>query len=35
MLTVSIVFCGGWLLAATLGSWAYFASGDAPSNSEI
>jgi hypothetical protein len=35
MLTVSVVICGGWLLAATLGSWAYYASGDATSNAEI
>lgn len=31
MLTVGIVLCGGWLLAATLGSWAYFA-GENPSD---
>lgn len=25
MLTVAVVLSGGWLLAATIGSWAYFA----------
>ncbi len=30
MLTVAIVITGGWLLGATLGTWAYFAA-DNPS----
>ena len=31
MLTLSIVLFGGWLLAATIGTWAYFA-GEATSD---
>lgn len=33
MLTVSVVIFGGWLMAATLGSWAYFA-GEQPSEQQ-
>jgi hypothetical protein len=31
MLTLAIVFFGGWLLAATIGTWAYFAGEGDPS----
>jgi hypothetical protein len=30
MLTLAVVFFTGWLLAATIGSWAYFAGEGAP-----
>jgi hypothetical protein len=35
MLTLAVVFFGGWLLAATFGSWAYFAGEGASRDSEI
>lgn len=33
MVTVASVLLGGWLLAATIGSWAYFA-GDLPASQQ-
>jgi hypothetical protein len=34
MILVASVLIAGWLLASTIGSWAYFA-GDVPHNSEL
>jgi hypothetical protein len=35
MLTVAIVLCSGWLLAATIGTWAYFAGEGSSPRSEV
>lgn len=35
MLVVAIVITSGWLLAATIGTWAYFAGEDTPTTSRI